>query len=127
MTSMKFNVQNTVHLLPVPFEIAEVINGFLFIQIENFIKKKKSEISQIIKQSSFTRKSIYTEDELFWDVQILSYTILNTGYTNILMPRLQSFQAMNCGKCGNYINMLRYTKKKGKNIMCSCHDLIMYT
>ena len=98
MTSIKFNVQNTVHLLPVPFEIAEVINGFLFIQIENFIKKKKSEISQIIKQSSFTRNSI-----------------------------LQTFQTMNCGKCGNYINLSRYTKKKGKNIMCSCHDLIMYT
>ena len=104
------NVQKTVHLLPVTFDLAEVINGFLFIEIENFVKKKKCEIMEIIKKSSFSRRD--NPDE-WWNIEIVESN------------HIHFYDNMNCTKCSNFVNVSRYSKHR-KNMMCSCYDLTIY-
>jgi hypothetical protein len=109
MTSKQFNVQKTVHLLPVSFDVAEIINGFLFIDIETFIKNKKSEMLNDIQKSNH----FIDTDDGYWRF---------TNANQLIMANMM------CKKCGNYLKILTFSERKKykKNILCSCYDLKMY-
>ena len=48
------NVQQTVHLLPIPFEMAELINGYLFETNQSVIERRR--IEYIKEQNVFKIK-----------------------------------------------------------------------
>jgi formylmethanofuran dehydrogenase subunit E len=106
MSIKKYNVQNTVHLFPVPFELAEIINSFLFFEIKKISKERKNFCLRVmIDYCTYSRIN---------EIQYFSnqgwYILLNNG--KIIM-------SINCNKCGNYIsenNIVAYNK----NIVCFC-------
>jgi hypothetical protein len=105
---MSFNKQQTVHLLPVPFELSEIINSFLFEDIKTsktkkFIKMKKRKIVEKFKNSYCSRnqpRDIYLYDNPdaceHWSVHLCEWF----NYENY--DEEVQFQAINCKKCGNY-------------------------
>ena len=105
MTSLKmtsYNKQQTVQLLPVCFDVADLINSFLFDSIETFIKNKKKEIVKKFKNACCSRKNDLEEDEdadtkEHWAICLEE---VYTSGTDIVEEK--QFQAINCQICGNY-------------------------
>jgi hypothetical protein len=102
------NIQTTVHLLPVPFEVAEVINGFLFrsytsIQQE-IIQKIKLGFSRItLTQHGLTESDF--DDDRHWFFQAHGKNECQ-------------FQGTNCRVCGNYLTS--NTSINNYDIICYC-------
>ena len=111
---MYHNAQQTVRLLPLPFEVSDIINSFLFYSIETIAKKNKQEIIQKINCAYYSRKNNILqgidqdedEDEHWTFMVFCPYDL-----------ELQ-FQAINCSKCGNY--KLSETDEISNKAICLC-------
>ena len=129
---MKYNIQKTVHLLPTPFDTAEIINSFLFYEIETITKKKKREIVKKFKNACVSSRLTNDEDE-HWAICLDEIEIINIlddfefdeeenneyeEYDNYIFEGEVQFQADNCKKCGNYILSNSIVPE---NAVCYCH------
>jgi len=122
MNSLKmtsYNKQQTVQLLPLCFDVADLINSFLFESIESFIKDKKKEIVKKFKNAVLSRKNDLEEHEdadtrEHWAICLQP---VNTGTgTDTDIVKEKQFQAINCQICGNYKEVsLKFIPDK---IMC---------
>lgn len=126
MNSLKttsYNKQQTVHLLPLCFDVADLINSFLFESIETFIKNKKKEIVKKFKNACCSRKNDLQEyqdadTKEHWAIS-LQPLITSDNLSDGIVKEKQ-FQAINCQICGNYkLTDVRYLDDKvAKKIMC---------
>lgn len=118
-----YNKQQTVHLLPLNFDTADVINSFLFQEITTLIKNKKREIVKKFKNASYSRKN---DSEMFPDYQEdqqENSEIWAICLTDKYIPYNEKneeivFQAENCQICGNY--KLSWKIEIPENIKCNC-------
>jgi len=115
----KYNAQQTVHLLPIPFCTAEIINSYLFIEIKTFIEEKKTEIVDKFKNACCSRKypnDIYDNDNSdnceHWSICLDHYELHIDTINEI------QFQAINCKICGNYKMSSKCTLPK--KLECYC-------
>jgi hypothetical protein len=105
---MKMNIQTTVHLLPLPFEVAETINGFLFrsyksIQQEIIQKIKLGFSRATLTQNDLTESNFHDDRHWFFEAH---------------GEKECQFQGINCRVCGNYL--AANTSIKKYNIICYC-------
>ena len=101
---MDYTASQTVHLLPLPYEITDMINSFCFEdRIKAKIKKCKRVIYYKFKINRHGKKEYFGD----WSVW------LKNSKTNE-----RQFQGLNCLKCGNYIEI--GTGNIGVNIKCNC-------
>jgi len=108
----RYNTQQTVHLLPLPFDVADYINSFLFVTTENKIKGIKKEIVKKFENALYSRKNNLTfepDTNEHWAVCLSS--IEDGIYYE------EQFQAINCGICGNYKEVSMETCE---HIKCKC-------
>jgi hypothetical protein len=107
---MKMNIQTTVHLLPLPFELAETINGFLF----RSYKSIQQEIIQKIKLG-FSRATLTQYGLTESDFDNDHWFFQAYGENEF------QFQAINCCVCGNYLDT--NTPINNYDIICYCEWL----
>jgi hypothetical protein len=99
----QYNTQQTVHLLPLPFDSADYINSFLFIRIETKIKDKKREIVKKFENACYSRKNhLANEPDEGKDNDSTEHWALCLSSTEDDTYDENQFQAVNCGICGNY-------------------------
>ena len=111
------NRQQTVHLLPLPYEIAEYINSFCFYDsITGKIRKLKNKIIEKFYYAFISRKyprcdwGYYEQSDCceYWSICLSDVNVFNdTQYKHydtqyLKMFKEKHFQAMNCKRCGNY-------------------------
>ena len=121
-----YNKQQTVHLLPVNFDTADVINSFLFQEITTVIKNKKREIVKKFKNAYYSRKIISDMLEMFTGYQEhqqekseIWAICLTDRYTPYIEKNKEIvFEAKNCQICGNY--KLSQKIEIPENITCNC-------
>ena len=114
---MYYNRQKTVHLLPIPFDTAEIINSFLFNTIETITKKRKREVDYRFKNAIISRKNSY----LFYegDIDDLGYHQQpgDLGYP-IQYPDIHilqfNFLARNADSCEHWAICLNHFSKYPK-------------
>lgn len=115
-----YNKQQTVLLLPLPFELADIVNSSLFYDAKtgatmNFIKAKKKEIMRKFEFAYCSRKHPHPDvgddpDNCEnWGICLID----KFDWDSAQEPQ---FQAVNCQKCGNYKLPLNLQEK----ITCSC-------
>ena len=109
------NRQKTIHLLPVPFELAELINSYCFYdKITAKTRKLKQFIHLKFLYANDSRKNNYEwggddPDKCEqWSIELTDKNL----YSDPRYPRFdawtldtyeeQQFQATNCATCGNY-------------------------
>uniref|UniRef100_A0A6C0DQS9 Uncharacterized protein n=1 Tax=viral metagenome TaxID=1070528 RepID=A0A6C0DQS9_9ZZZZ len=108
--------QQTIHLLPVPYEIAEHICSFCFYDKTTAeIRRLKKLISQKFYNAFYSRKyprCDWGDDDSnhceYWIISLSDVNVFNdphyihydSGYLELF--REPQFQAMNCKNCGNY-------------------------
>ena len=109
---MSRNVQQTVHLLSLPFDTADYINSFLFVRIESKIKGIKKEIVTKFENAILSRKNnlaFESDTAEHWSICLSS--VENED------DHEAQFQAINCGICGNYKQV---TMEICEQIKCKC-------
>lgn len=114
-----YNKQQTVHLLPLPFDIGNLINSFLFQEIKTVIENKKKEIVKKFESASISRKN---DDNSDADT-IEHWAICLTPPYDDDFPYDHSedeiqFQAINCQLCGNY--KISENQALPEKIKCYC-------
>lgn len=119
---MACNVQQTVHLLTVPFEVAELINSFLFYSMETVIKETKKIINYKISNAYYSRKNMPEGTiRLGEDKDTVEHWAFEAFYTQReyeLFYGEHQFQAISCKKCGNYKPTIDIIVPK--NALCYC-------
>jgi hypothetical protein len=97
------NKQETVYLLPLPFDIGNLTNDFLFIEIKTyFVENKKKEIIKKIKNGFYENRK-------------------NGHWAICLGTNEEQFQATNCIICGNYkFYSGFYDWEMASNMKCHC-------
>lgn len=112
---MYHNTQQTVHLLPLPFEVSDIVNSFLFYSIETVVKKKKKEIMQKINNAYQSRKNnvvnYLTEEDPDTEEHWSFMAYCPDQYE-------VQFQAISCKICGNY--KISDTVEISKKTVCVC-------
>ena len=112
---MSYNKQQTIHLLPVPFEIADVIISFLFKEIKTFIEEKKREIVEKFKHACYSRKNLAENfSDHNWETREHWAVCLDTIYG---LGCETQIQGINCKICGNYKHSQIEIKENSK---CVC-------
>lgn len=121
---MSYNKQQTVHLLPAPFEVSEIINSFLFEdkktnETKKFIKTKKREIVEKFENAYCSRNQPNEDTYLYEDPDSCEHWSLHLcewfDYENY--DNEVQFQAINCQKCGNY---KMSSSELVEKIVCRC-------
>jgi len=96
------NIAKTVNLLPLPLEVSEIINSFLFKTFERVVKERKCKIVKQISDSYCSRKDICqseVESDIYAKYIIDIDNIYDSEYEIYLPFRL----VINfCMTCGNY-------------------------
>jgi len=95
-----YNKQQTVHLLPVPFEVSEIINSFLFQDMETVTKERKKNIVNAINTACSRKNPQGT-------LCLSRKPDTSEVWTFCVDPSQQQpsgllIEAYNCTKCGNY-------------------------
>jgi hypothetical protein len=112
---MYHNAQQTVHLLPLPFEISDIVNSFLFYSIETVVKQNKKEIVKKIKHAYHSRKN----NDINYITQEDPDTEEHWSFMAFCPYEYEvQFQAFNCKHCGNY--KITDTIEISKNAICVC-------
>lgn len=111
-----YNKQQTVHLLPFPFEVSEIINSFLFYDIENLTKERKKNVVKTINIAC-SRKN--PKDSLCMSRNPDTSEVWLFRMDPVEQPRsCLMLQAISCRKCGNY----KYTNTEiQKRLECRNH------
>ena len=110
----QYNTQQTVHLLPLPFDAADYINSFLFVRIESKIKEIKKEIVKKIEYALYSRKNnLAFEPDTTEHWALCLSSIDGDPWEEI------QFQGINCGICGNY-KCVSMDTDTCENIKCNC-------
>jgi len=109
----QYNSQQTVHLLPLPFDAADYINSFLFVTIESKIKEIKKEIVKKFENAIYSRKN-----NLDFEPDTTEHWALSLSTEDDPWEENQ-FQGINCGICGNY-KCVAMDMDTCENIKCKC-------
>ena len=109
------SVQKVVHLLPVPFEIAEIINSFLFKQIAEIAKEKKNKCMEIILGNCQIKRCFFSR---IYEINLYSCEGWYIFYKDKEHKIQKILTGVNCTNCGNYISESFYDYHK--NIICLC-------
>jgi hypothetical protein len=111
----KYNVQQTVHLLPLQFDVADYINSFLFVTIESKIKGIKKEIVKKFENAIQSRKN-----NLDFEPDTIEHWSICLSSIEDDDDHEEQFQGISCGICGNYkqVNM-----EICEQIKCKCNTV----
>lgn len=102
-----YNRQQTVHLLPFPFELNDHINSFCFYDVKtSHIRKCKKIIDNMYKECIWPRTFQSFEDEHWW-------VCLTTPKNEE-----RQFQGINCKWCGNFV--LTHLSLFPNSVTCYC-------
>jgi hypothetical protein len=116
------NVQQTVHLLPVPFETAEIINGYLFETTKDVMERRSIEYRK--EENIFKIKQGWASRALS-DSEIVENPETNEHWWFEPYGLLEcQFQAVNCSVCGNYkeSNTIDIESARFIHIKCYCSE-----
>jgi hypothetical protein len=121
----KFNIQQTIRLLPLPYEVVEIINSFCFYDLLTAkIRRLKKQICNKFKKAyssrAFPNKFWYEKNSdncEYWVVCLTDRDILQPkiGFIDVNLCEIyseKSFNAINCASCGNY----KYSATSGYNL-----------
>ena len=99
----QYNTQQTVHLLPLPFDAADYINSFLFVRIESKIKEIKKEIVKKFEYACCSRKNnLANEADKEKDNNLTEYWAVCLSSIDGDLWEEKQFLGINCRICGNY-------------------------
>ena len=115
------NVQQTVHLLPVPFETAEIINGYLFETIEA-VRLQRKTIEYIKEENLFKIKQGWISRALSVSDIIDDPETNEHWWSEPYGLNERQFQAVNCRVCGNYkdSNTIDVDSLHYEHMRCNC-------
>ena len=115
---MTLNIQKTVHLLPITFDVAEIINSFLFIRKEEIIKKLKREICNQVKSKYYFSRIQNKECQINDHESTESWFVISRIYS---IGYITCISGINCLHCGNY-KYDEWSKKiiQNEKIQCIC-------
>lgn len=117
---MSNTIQTIVNSLPLPYELSDEINSYLFYdkktaQLIRFIKNKKKVIVTKFYESLCCSRNIIMDNEYeYWIVCLTNVNFINEIIT-IYEPQIHG---VNCKKCGNY--KLTSRDEIPENIKCRC-------
>jgi hypothetical protein len=116
------NVQQTVHLLPIPFEMAEIINGYLFDTKQSVVERRR--IEYIKEQNIFKIKQSWASRAMT-DTDIIDDPETNEQWWITSYGIEPEFQAVNCRVCGNYklSNTIDIDSEQFARMRCNCENL----
>jgi hypothetical protein len=118
-----YNRQQTVHLLPINFDTADLINSFLYDEVKTVMQNKKKEIVKKFENASYSRKNnaeMFPDDEEEQETnEIWAICLTDKNFPDDENNEEMQFQSENCKKCGNY--KLCWKMEPPENIKCMCH------
>ena len=117
------NVQQTVHLLPIPFEMAELINGYLFETKQSVIERRR--IEYIKEQNVFKIKRSWASRGAMAGTYIVDDAETNEQWWFTSYGDEPEFHAVNCSVCGNYkvSNSIQIDSAQFSHMRCNCENL----
>lgn len=112
---MNYNTQMMVYLMPVPVEISDIINSFLFYDKKTgetilSVKKTKQKINKDIHKALYFRYYIFLEhSSTHWSIAIDKISTYNFDQVQL--------QAITCNCCGQYKIS---NSEINANMLCVC-------
>jgi hypothetical protein len=127
-----YNRQQTMHLLPVPFEISEHINSFCFYDVKTVacMKKMKELKKEICWKFTFANSSRVNYYGTYEDLppgetaDNCEHWSVDLGCDDMWFAHERQFQATNCKCCGNY-KSLSIDQEYPNRIRCNCSGTLL--
>jgi len=123
-----YNIQETIHLLPVPFVLAEEINSYLFYDKTTALMRKlhNEKMNEIVEKFTIAQSSRKRPDPIWFehiDDVIDDPFAYDSDHCEQWATWLGDgneiqFQGVNCRFCGNYKELTDLPLR----ICCSCND-----
>jgi hypothetical protein len=116
-------IQLHMNRLHLPYDVVDVIKSFLFYDIKTYIIILNSKIQKqiihillmndaISRANHFNNQPSYTDNEEDWAF----------GFSGLHPTEDLQLQAINCGRCGNYMTHTNmYAFPYSNHIYCTCH------